>query len=70
MEVVWKNPDELVNFGVSVFSIGYVEEGDRVYVYYLRSCGPETLRLQFEVVVNRSKAGFSGKGFNLRPRAS
>jgi hypothetical protein len=70
MDIVWRNPSTPIDIEVSLFSIGYVEEGTHVHVFYLSSCGPPTLRRHFEVVVNRSKAGFCGKGVNLTPQAS
>jgi hypothetical protein len=65
MEIVWSSPNKLIDSEVSVFSIGYLEEGDYVRVFYRGSCGHATLRHEFEVVVNRGKAGFCGKGVNL-----
>jgi hypothetical protein len=69
MEIVWSNPNKLIDSEASVFNIGYLDDGDYVYVFYLGSCGLKTLRREFEVVVNRSKAGFCGKGVNLTPEA-
>lgn len=69
MEIVWSNPNKLIDWEVYVFCIGYFEEGDHVQVYYLSSCGLATLRREFEVVVNRSKASFCGRRVNLTPKA-
>jgi len=64
MEIVSSNPNKPINWEVYVFNIGYLVEGDRVHVYYLSSWR------HFEIVVNRSRAGFCSKGVNLTPRAS
>jgi hypothetical protein len=70
MQVVWRNSKIAAGPAVFVFSIGYVEEPHRVRVYYLSSPGPDKLRQQYELVVNRKWAGFHGKCLNLSARAS
>lgn len=70
MEIAWSNPNKLIDLDISLFRIGYLEEGEHVYVFYLSSYGSATLRRHFEILVNRTKAGFCGKGVNLTPQAS
>jgi hypothetical protein len=70
MQIVWRNSKIAVGPVVSVFSIGYVEEPHRVRVYYLSSPGPDKLRQQYELVINRKRASFHFECLSLSARAS